>query len=127
MEGTVLMRTLTFKSVLWSGKHTDLSVQQIIDVAGIGYLVWLYYSNEKINFVDEILKKIQITDDLKIPKPGKNDQMKREWKKKNLTDAMRIDNFHKKNRIAKFRSRSNDRYNNFNHSKGALKAKNHGK
>ena len=68
--GAVLLRTLTFKSVLWFGKYEGLRIQQIIDLQHQTYLRWLYYNIKGVSFVDEVLNRITITEDKRIPKPG---------------------------------------------------------
>jgi len=47
----------------------DKTVQELID-RGKNALISLYYRNEKITFVEDILQEIGITEDLRIEKPG---------------------------------------------------------
>lgn len=67
---SVLLRTLTKKSVLWFGKYNGLKVQQIMDLQNPGYLRWLYYNISGITFIDDVLEKLKINGKRKIQKPG---------------------------------------------------------
>jgi hypothetical protein len=67
---SVLLRTLTKKSVLWFGKHCGLKVQQVIDIRCQTYLRWIYYNFIGITFTEDILEDLTITENRRIPKPG---------------------------------------------------------
>jgi hypothetical protein len=70
---TIKLRILTFKSVLWFGKHNNKSVQQIINTNNVGYLLWVYYYFDGISFIEEILNTIlKIKAEYRITKPGSN-------------------------------------------------------
>ena len=72
---TILLRTLARKSVLDFGKYKDRSVQQIIDLKNYRALRWYYYNYSMISFLPDILDEIGITEDMRIPKPGKDPMM----------------------------------------------------
>lgn len=130
MEGYVKLRTLTRKSVLWFGKHEDRSVQQIIDLgrlAGVSYLAWLYYNNDKISFNDELLEELFIVGDLILNKPTKNPLMYKRWKKENLNDQDYLDLYRDKKRESKFNRYSSNRNDSKNFSAQNIMNKNHGK
>jgi hypothetical protein len=67
---SVLLRTLTRKSVLWFGKHNGLRIQQIIDMHLGAYLRWIYYNFTGITFTEDILGELTITENRRISKPG---------------------------------------------------------
>ena len=72
-----LLRTMTEKSIMGFGRHTDLSVGQLLALRHTKYLRWVYYNCSKITFTEEILKKIHIGEDYRIDKPGTNKEL---WK-----------------------------------------------
>ena len=77
----VLLRTLTLKSPLRFGKFYDLTVNDILNsqgVKGSKYLTWVYYNCDMINFCDEILYILGITEKNEIKKPGKVDEVEAE-------------------------------------------------
>ena len=68
--GSVLLRTLTNKSIMWFGKHEGLRIQQIIDLQHQTYLRWVYYNCKGVSFNADVLDAIRIAEDKRIPKPG---------------------------------------------------------
>lgn len=70
-----LKRTLTFKSKLGFGKRKDLTVQQLIDLRMVLDLISPYYKLTSINYTDEVLDCLGITDEYRIEKPGANREM----------------------------------------------------
>ena len=82
MGDVTLLRTLTKKSLLKFGKFADMMVGNVIKLGQqeVGYLAWIYYNSDKINFTDDILLEINIIDNLKIDKPGKNPEMIKFWR-----------------------------------------------
>lgn len=72
---SILMRTMTYKSILGFGYSSvrDLSVGQLIDLKNYRVLISSYYGLDKINFIDDVLDDLGITEDMRIPKPGKLD------------------------------------------------------
>ena len=75
INGTVRLRKLTRKSVLWFGKHEGLSVQQVIDLTKHTYLRWVYFNCNGVTFMDDILEEIRIPDEMRIEKPGTNSEL----------------------------------------------------
>lgn len=69
---TVRLRTLTWKSRLGFGKYADLTIQQIFDLQHTNYLRWVYFNNNRINYIPEILDAIRLFENYRIEKPGKN-------------------------------------------------------
>ena len=68
-------RILTRKSILGFGRAhiRDLSVQQIIDSGNMKELIRAYYGLSKIDFTEDVLNEVGITQDVRIIKPGKLD------------------------------------------------------
>ena len=100
-----LLRTLTRKSLLKFGQYQDMMVGNVIKIgqAEIEYLVWIYYNSSKINFTDDILLELKITDEFKIDKPGKKPEMLKIWKL-SLSSSENYESIESKKR--KFRSKS---------------------
>ena len=73
--GSVLLRKLTRKSVLWFGKHEGLRIQQIIDIRKWTYLRWIYFNCCGVTFMDDILEEIRVPDDMRIEKPGTHPEL----------------------------------------------------
>jgi len=73
MSYSILLRKMTEKSILGFGYEDvrDLSIGQLLAMNKHRNLVSAYYGLEKISFIDDILLKIGITEDLRIEKPGK--------------------------------------------------------
>lgn len=72
MSDVVTLRKLSRKSLLKFGKHSDLTVQQLIDTRNSIYLRWVYFNCSNITFMEDILEEIRIPFDFRINKPGKN-------------------------------------------------------
>lgn len=70
---TILLRTLTQKSYLKFGKHADLRVGDLLSGHKKRYLRWVYFNMSMINFNDEVLEILDITEEYKIDKPGKKE------------------------------------------------------
>lgn len=66
------LRTLTRKSKLGFGKYKDLTVQKILDMKMPLVLISPYYKLTSINFTDDILNELKITEKYRIEKPSKN-------------------------------------------------------
>ena len=66
-----LLRTLTLKSQLKYGFHSERRVSEMmISGSNKSYLVWSYYALDKISFSDDILTSLGITKKDRIEKPG---------------------------------------------------------
>jgi hypothetical protein len=74
------LRILTYKSRFNFGKFADLSVHQALSLGEINYVRWVYYNIEKISYMEEILDRVGITAEFRIPKPGKNQSLFEEIK-----------------------------------------------
>lgn len=73
ISSTLYLKTLTEKSVIPVGKiHRFETVGDLINNKRYEYLRYLYYTTEKLTFVDTVLNKIGIVDDYRIDKPGVN-------------------------------------------------------
>jgi hypothetical protein len=74
----ILKRVLTRKSILGFGYSSvrDLSVQMIIDSGQKNYLISSYFGLDKIDFQEDILIELGITQEYRILKPGKNNDLK---------------------------------------------------
>jgi len=80
---TILLRTMTLLSKTDGGKFKGLTIERIIELGETFYLVYIYYGFETINFNEEVLSILKITDELRIPKPGTDKKMLNEWCKAN--------------------------------------------
>lgn len=69
---TLLLRTLARKSVIDFGKYKDRTVQQCIDLGNHRMLRWYYYNMSMISYLPDILEEIGVTEEWRIPKPGKD-------------------------------------------------------
>lgn len=127
---SVRLRTLTHKSIIGFGKHTDMSVYQMLCIKNYRYLRWIYFNSSKISFIDEILDEINLLPEFRIKKPGKDPE-----KVSELNDLIESkmskywnDNLEKKNikglnsRVRKSRGRDRISY-----SKSKMQARNHGR
>lgn len=68
----VSKRVMTLKSVIGFGKYESLTIQRIVDMGKLSYLRWVYFSYEKIDFVEEILELLGIDKKYRLVKPAKN-------------------------------------------------------
>ena len=75
MSDVTLLRKLTRKSTLKFGIHSDLSVQEIINLNNHKYLRWVYFNCSNIDFFEDILDEIRIPLEFRIPKPSKNPEL----------------------------------------------------
>ena len=123
------LRTLTEKSTLQFGKHSDVQIGQLLRLNETTYLRWVYFNFDMISFNELILDKIHIPIEFRILKPGKNPEKHCE-----LTDllAQKLSGFHKfkkegHRRVvkrAKLMQKLAD--DNRRYSKAKLASKNHG-
>lgn len=70
-----LLRTLTKKSYLKFGRYYDMRVGDLLTRQQHRILRFYYFNCDKINFIDEILNEINIPEDFRIEKPGKNPEL----------------------------------------------------
>ena len=93
MANNVNKRVLTLKSRLGFGKYANNTIQEIVNLGKNQYLRWVYYNYEHIDYIEEILNIIYITDEYRIIKPAKNVELLK------IVDSLTIDKekhrFHK--------------------------------
>lgn len=122
---SILLRTLTGKSVLWFGKYNGVKVQQVIDLRSHTYLRWIYYNITGITFTDDILKELTITENRKIKKPGIAPEMHDKVMEENK-EPMHLFTKGHMNRMVKIRAKCKlaKTYNSVNFKKSQLQAMN---
>jgi len=64
------LRTLTRKSKLGFGKYKDLTVQKILDMKMPIVLISPYYKLTSINYIEDVLIELKITEEYRINKPS---------------------------------------------------------
>ncbi len=79
MTDVLRLRTMARGSVIPAGKFEHRTVQQIIDLGDINYLLFQYYNYSKISYLPDILEEIGVTKERMIKKPGKLSY--EEWRK----------------------------------------------
>lgn len=132
-EDTILLRKMSYKSVVGFGKYKELTVQEIINLGHTAYLRYLYYNIEGISFVDDVLKDIGVYSDkydYRIEKPGKNPELGDELFniKINNMSFNNKSHFNKVNNIRKnVKNRDFKRLDNKTFSKSNLQRWNQGK
>ena len=129
---TLLLRTLTHKSKLGFGTYDmkDLTIRQLIDCGKARELIKMYYTLGMINYADEVLDELCITE--KIGKPGKikdninnivNDVYSKYLEKKTTRDMFFYESLPYMDRKAKIRKMHFSQSN----KKEILRSKNQGK
>ena len=120
---SILLRTLTRKSVLWFGKYNGIKVQQVIDLRSPAYLRWIYYNITGVTFTDDILQELTITENRKIKKPGIAPEMHNEVMEEHKESMHLFSQCHM-NRIIKIRAKCKlaKTYNSVNFKKSQLQA-----
>jgi hypothetical protein len=79
-EDSILLRTMTEKSVLTFGQYKGQTIEEILRLGKRHYIRYLYYNVEGISFTEDILRKIGIITgqyDNRISKPGKDPELGR--------------------------------------------------
>jgi hypothetical protein len=69
------LRILTRKSTMGFGKYKDYRVQDMLDLGRKLDLISPYYRLTSINYTEDILVELKITDEWVIVKPGSNKEM----------------------------------------------------
>ncbi len=125
-----LLRKLSRKSTLKFGMYSDNTVQELLTFKRFNYLRWVYFNQDKITFMDDILDELSITEHYRIKKPGKcpekgielceEKQSKIGGKLKMITK--KIKNKNNRIKLAKFEGSEAKVY-----SKGRMQAKNQGR
>ena len=72
----------------WDDNDKELPIQ-LKD--GHSYLRWVYYNIENINFMDDILNELGISEEFRIPKPGKDDSILKTLNRKLLNELLTPD------------------------------------
>jgi len=101
MAGNLLLRTLTVKSILETGKYAGQKVGTILEVDK-NYLRWVYYRQAKLSFTEDILNQLSIVGEFVIQKPSINDEVYHKLNiilNSQLTDEERLDKYVQKKRI----------------------------
>ena|SRR6478752_3502373 len=75
----ILLRKLTKKSLLKFGKYKDYTVEHLFGMKKQIDLTSIYFKLSNITFADEILDELGITEDYRIIKPSKNEQLYKEF------------------------------------------------
>jgi t-SNARE complex subunit (syntaxin) len=69
------LRTMTKKSKMGFGKYKDKTVQEMIDLRRTLDLISAYYKLTSINYQEDILTELKITEQYRIEKPSANKEM----------------------------------------------------
>ena len=77
-----IYRKLTRKSQLKFGKYADFTVGDLLAQGWrrAEYLSWAYFNMSKITFFDDILDELEIPEEFRISKPGKDEAKFEEWR-----------------------------------------------
>ena len=81
MSASVVLRTLTRKSKIGFGRLSYFTVQEMIDHKKHNKLIYAYYRLSKINFIEDILTELEITEEFRISKPGTDSSMMHKYNK----------------------------------------------
>lgn len=125
----VLLRKLTEKSTLKFGKYADLTVLYLLEHQKKNYLRWVYFNSSNITFTDEILDKLNITQEFRFDKPNKNEDLFKKFS--DFIDSFRTEKSReisdkkvlKKNKAILVR---NQKFDKTFFSKSSLQKRNHG-
>lgn len=118
-QDSVALRKLTLKAKPGFAPYPIETVEYIISIKKFDYLRLLYYKNSQITFTDDILDILGILPEKRILKPGINKELAKPFENplKNVP--------HVKGANARISMKKTlERKENFNLSKGALKARN---
>ena len=75
------LRIMTRKSKLKFGKWAEMTVQQMLDLNKGYKLVAYYYCYSSVNYIENVLTELRITNEFRIPKPSKDIVMYRKFQK----------------------------------------------
>lgn len=126
----VLLRKLSRKSFLNFGKHSDKTVQQLLDLKNKKYLRWIYFNSSNISFLDDVLDEIVVLPEYRISKPGKEPELFDKLQIEINKHTLGFTKFKREARRRKLRRVDiliNKRVATIRYSKGSLQRKNHGK
>jgi hypothetical protein len=128
----IRLRTLTKKSLMGFGKYAECTVQQVINLQKVTYLVYVYFHLSGITFEDKLLDELNIYIEDRIIKPGTNPEKYEEILHKKKSSCLRshtLDYYKKKSRNHKLRKNDLIRKEISSHlslRKGILQSKNQG-
>lgn len=77
------LRIMTRKSKIGFGKYKDLTVQTMLDFNRKLELISAYYKLTSINYNEDVLNELNITDEYRIDKPSSNKEMYYKFLKEN--------------------------------------------
>jgi hypothetical protein len=69
------LRILTRKTKLRFGKWKDYTIQELIDLNKHRVLIDAYYKLTSINYIEDILIELRITENYRIEKPSSNKEV----------------------------------------------------
>jgi hypothetical protein len=90
MGNNVLLRRMTYKSVIDKGKYKGYTVEEVLKISKI-HLLRLYFGYDNLTFVDEILDQLNLRDEDRITKPGKATKRIEYYLNRNLFIQAKID------------------------------------
>ena len=121
-----LLRTLTLKSQLKYGFHSERKVSEMMITDGNkSFLVWSYYALDKISFTDDILTSLGITKNDRIKKPGTDKSKVRKMCSKHV-DWKSLKSLMIKNRKIRSTHKLEDMKQDGKFSTEGLRRRNHG-
>ena len=77
------LRIMTRKSKIGFGKYKDKTVQEMLDLRHFRDLISSYYKLTSINYTEDILNELKITEQYRIEKPSANKEMYYKFLKEN--------------------------------------------
>ncbi len=83
MEGIVLLKTLTRKSIIADGKNKGLSVTDLLKNKKID-LIYSYFNYSGITFTDDVLDELNINSEDRLKKPGKDPEKYKKYAERNV-------------------------------------------
>jgi hypothetical protein len=83
MEGKILLKTLTEKSVISAGKNAGSTVAELIMRSKIS-LIYMYFHYGNITFTKAVLEQLNIREEDYIQKPGKDPEKFNYYQNRNL-------------------------------------------
>jgi hypothetical protein len=69
------LRTMTRKSKLGFGKYKDKTIQEMLDLKRYRDLISPYFGLTSINYQEDILVELRISEEYRIDKPGSNKEL----------------------------------------------------
>lgn len=128
-NSSVLLRTMTERSILGFGKYAELTVREVLNlgIEGRALLVYYYYNKSMITFMPELLTELGITGELQLAKPGKDGRYMYKWKDATLSPEERLQLYGITQRDFKVHRTRAGKNNALAASKGTMQQKNHGR